>query len=103
MHDVLPDEYKMNSNFFPIYYFYYNTVINDLAFRRKTLLALARLPLGVTENTIDGVVFTKVTTSARKYDSYEPPDPGTHIVHTHIVFISDNFYFSPAVEMRKSY
>ena len=27
MHDVLPDEYKMNSNFFPIYYFYYNTVI----------------------------------------------------------------------------
>ena len=76
MHDVLPDEYKMNSNFFPIYYFYYNAVINDLAFWRETLLTPARPPLGVTENTTDGVVFTKVTTSARKCDTYEPPDPG---------------------------
>ena len=60
MHGVLPDEYKMNSNFFPIN-FYYNTFINDLTFRRETLLTPAHPPLGVTENTTD---------------SYEPPESG---------------------------
>ena len=61
-----------------MYFYQYNSVINnDRAFRRKkTLLTPARSPLGVTVNTADGVVFTKVTTGARKYDSYEPPDPG---------------------------
>jgi hypothetical protein len=63
----------MNSNF-PIIFFI--TVVNDPAFRRKTLLAPAHPPLGVTESTTDGVVFTAVTMSARKYGSYEPPDPG---------------------------
>ena len=54
---------------------YFITVVNDPAFRRKTLLTPARPPLGVTESATDGVVFTTVTTSARKYGSYEPPDP----------------------------
>ena len=52
--------------------------------RPKTLLTPARPPLGVTVITTDGIVFTKVTTSARKYDSYEPPDPDPHTyTHTH--------------------
>ena len=61
------------------YFFFITTstvVVNDPAFRRKTLLTPARPPLGVTESATDGVVFTTVTTSARKYGSYEPPDPG---------------------------
>jgi hypothetical protein len=70
MHDVLPDEYKMS--FTPERRGGWRS-----NFQRKTLLTPARPPLGVTVITTDGIVFTKVTMSARKYDSYEPPDPGT--------------------------
>ena len=63
---------KNEQQHFPIFFI---TVVNDPAFRRKTLLTPARPPLGVTESATDGVVFTTVTTSARKYGSYEPPDP----------------------------
>ena len=63
----------MNSNF-PIFLLL-SVVVNDPAFRRKTLLTPARPPLGVTESAADGVVFMKVSMSARKYGSYEPPDP----------------------------
>jgi hypothetical protein len=56
------DEWKMNSSF-QLPYIFFIAVVNDPAFRRKTLLTLARPPLGVTESATDGVVAI--------YDSYD--------------------------------
>ena len=78
----------------------------DPTLRRNILLTSARPPLGVTVSTTNVVVFTKVTTSARKYDSYEPPDPGagvTVLVALALALVFSIWYFTGPVPVNRKH